>query len=412
MDRKKKNSITLFILILAAGTAYKVPYLKAVFYDELIKNLNVSNSQLGILTSIYATVKMLVYIPCGIIADRLNPRRVLMGSLILQGILTVIYAQMPDIPVLKIVHGLYAVVNVFFWTSFIKGIRILGENQNQGKIFGFSEGFRGIAGSITTFISLRILETFITSSHPLSYVLYFYTFIYTAMGIALGRMFPDKKNLNVDVAAQSLKSYIAVFKMPAIWIISLLIFTTYSMQIALEYTTSYLTQIVGMSVVSAGVIATFRDNLCGVFGSPAAGIIADKIQSPSKIASILIGIEIFLSVILLLIPSTASLLVPIVALILIYAIIHYGVRGTYYSSMAETGIPIELTATATAVVAVFGYTPDIFMHLWCGNIMDQYGKAESFQRIFLLIVLFTLLSFFVVMSLRLYQKKTHAAGSL
>lgn len=405
MKASRKSNITLFILILAAGTAYKVPYLKAVFYDELVKSLNVSNSELGMLTTVYATVKMIVYIPCGIIADRLNPRKVLMGSLCIQGLLTAVYAMLPDIPVLQGVHALYAVVNVFFWTSFIKGIRILGEEKNQGKVFGFSEGFRGIAGSVTTFISLRIVDTFVFTDKPLSYVLLFYTFIYIAMGIALYVLFPDKKDLKVTMSSYSLKSYIAVFRMPAIWVISLLIFTTYSMQIAFEYTTTYLTQIIGMSVVSAGIVATFRDNICGIAGSPTAGILADRLHSPSRIARILIAIEIVLSVAFLLMPSTRSFMIPIILFIIIFSVIHYGVRGTYYSSMAETGVPIELTATATSVVAVFGYTPDIFMHLWCGKIMDSYPADVSFKIIFLLIVLFTVLSFVVICVLRLLHRK-------
>lgn len=400
-----KNNLTLFILILSAGTAYKVPYLKAVFYDELINSLQISNSELGMLTSVYAIIKMIIYIPCGILADRLNLRKVLSGSLYMLGILTAVYALMPDLFILRILHGLYAVANVFFWPSFIKGIRILGEDRHQGKVFGFSEGFRGIAGSITTFISLRILDTFITAQKPLTFVLIFYTFVYISLGATLGCLFPDKKNIQTNMKAQSLQSYITVFKMPAIWIISLFIFTTYSMQIAFEYTTSYLTQIIGISMFGAGIIATFRDNICGIIGSPAAGVIADRMHSPSRIASILAGMEVLLSLLLFIIPANISFLVPITIIVLVFATIHYGVRGTYYSSMTELNVPVELTATGTAVVAVLGYTPDIFMHLWCGNLLDSYGKEDGFRKILLVIALFAFLSFLVILGLRTYHKK-------
>ena len=62
-SRKRQTSIFI-LLILAAGTVYKVPYLKAVFYDQLVASLDITNTQLGVLSSFYAGVKMLIYIPC------------------------------------------------------------------------------------------------------------------------------------------------------------------------------------------------------------------------------------------------------------------------------------------------------------------------------------------------------------
>ena len=49
-SRKRQTSIFI-LLILAAGTVYKVPYLKAVFYDQLVASLDITNTQLGILSS-------------------------------------------------------------------------------------------------------------------------------------------------------------------------------------------------------------------------------------------------------------------------------------------------------------------------------------------------------------------------
>ncbi len=63
-----------------------------------------------------------------------------------------------------------------------------------------------------------------------------------------------------------------------------------------------------------------------------------------------------------------------------FSVVLHGVRGVYYSTMSETGIPVSMTATATAVVAVLGYTPDMFMSLWCGHILDAYGYEAGFKK--------------------------------
>ena len=49
MRDKRRNIIVFTVLILAAGTVYKIPYLRAVFYDQMISSLGVTHTELGIL---------------------------------------------------------------------------------------------------------------------------------------------------------------------------------------------------------------------------------------------------------------------------------------------------------------------------------------------------------------------------
>ena len=66
---------------------------------------------------------------------------------------------------------------------------------------------------------------------------------------------------------------------------------------------------------------------------------------------------------------------------------------------------MTLTATATAAVAVFGYTPDMFMSLWCGRILDTYGYQGGYKRIFLLMLFFACLAVCVCLVMLWYQRK-------
>ena len=404
MRDRKREIIVFAVLILAAGTVYKIPYLKAVFYDQMLDSLRVSHTQLAVLSSIYAGVKMVTYIPCGILADRLNTKKLLVFSLLGESILTGIYAMMPSFAVLGMIQAGMALVNIFFWTSFIKSIRILGASSSQGKIFGLGEGLRGITGSAATFAALQIVKAFAESVCPIRYVLIFYTIYYFAVGICIQKFYPDDLK---DAAGcrQSWRDYANVLKKPAIWLVSLLIFTTYSMQVAFEYTTSYMTQVIGISAVTVGTVATLRDNVCGIAGSPAAGAWADRIKSPTRVALYLLLMESVLCAVLFFSPQSRGFAPALIGLILIISVVLYGVRGVYYSTMSETGIPVSLTATATATVAVLGYTPDMFMSLWCGHILDTYGYEAGYRRIFGLIILFVCLAAAVCVAMLCYQRK-------
>ena len=405
MKRDTRQTIYIFaVLILAAGTVYKVPYLKSVFYDQMVCSLGVTHTQIGILSSVYAGVKMVLYIPGGIIADRLDTKKCLIFSLIGESLLTAVYATLPSMLILAAIQALMAVVNIFFWTSFIKSIRILGRDQSQGKIFGFSEGLRGITGSAATFIGLQVVSMFVEEGRPIRFVLWFYALYYFVVGLLIWKIYPEHMESGNE-RCQNWRDYVEVFKRPAIWMVSLLIFTSYSLQVAFEYTTSYMTQVLGASAVLAGIVATLRDNVCGIIGSPLAGSWADRKKSPTQVALRLLLVEIVLCLLLIMSPETTGAAIPVMVLILVFSMVIYGVRGVYYSTMSETGVPVTLTATATAAVAVFGYTPDMFMSLWCGRILDTHGYQEGYKQIFVLMLIFACLAVGVCLMMLWYQRK-------
>ena len=370
----------------------------------MVSSLGVTHTQIGILSSVYAGVKMVLYIPGGIIADRLDTKKCLIFSLIGESLLTAVYATLPSMLILAAVQALMAVVNIFFWTSFIKSIRILGRDQSQGKIFGFSEGLRGITGSAATFIGLQVVSMFVEEGRPIRFVLWFYALYYFVVGLLIWKIYPEHMESGNE-RCQNWRDYVEVFKRPAIWMVSLLIFTSYSLQVAFEYTTSYMTQVLGASAVLAGIVATLRDNVCGIIGSPLAGSWADRKKSPTQVALRLLLVEIVLCLLLIMSPETTGAAIPVMVLILVFSTVIYGVRGVYYSTMSETGVPVTLTATATAAVAVFGYTPDMFMSLWCGSILDTHGYQEGYKQIFVLMLIFACLAVGVCLMMLWYQRK-------
>ena len=74
MDSTAKNSkvkkyVALFALILAGSTIYELPYLSYNYYDVILEAMNISNSQLGLLMSIFGFISMIGYFPGGYLAS-------------------------------------------------------------------------------------------------------------------------------------------------------------------------------------------------------------------------------------------------------------------------------------------------------------------------------------------------------
>jgi len=57
----------------------------------------------------------------------------------------------------------------------------------------------------------------------------------------------------------------------------------------------------------------------------------------------------------------------------------YALRGLYYALLQEGGVPRRLTGTATGVVSVLGYTPDIFFPPLIGFLLDRYPGGVGYQ---------------------------------
>lgn len=401
--------IGFIVLTIAAGLIYRVPYLKTVFYDPMIEEFGLTNTEIGQIMSAYSLTKTAIYIPGGILADRFDNRKMLLGSTALLVVCTFWYATIPSLQILLVIQILLAVSNVIFWVSFVKAIRLFGSDNEQGSIFGYSEGIRAVAGLLINFAALGILNYFIAKSNqPLKYVLIFYGIVYVILGIAMIFLLP-KEEASAHTTVTSFKEYMEVLKVPGVWLVAALVLCAYSCQIASEYTTTYLTTVFGMGVVTAGIVATIRSYGIGIFSAPVIGKISDKVGSYSKTVIALFICEIILAAVLLFIPGTGGALVPAIIVVLAFATVMYALRGIYYATMGEAGIPLALTGTATGIISVIGYLPDAYMNVMLGGFMDRHPGAAGFKYVFGSIIVFATLGIILALIiLRMSRKKGKA----
>jgi sugar phosphate permease len=60
----------------------------------------------------------------------------------------------------------------------------------------------------------------------------------------------------------------------------------------------------------------------------------------------------------------------------------FGLRGVYFALFDEARVPPALIGTATGLVSVIGYTPDIFMGPLMGTLTDRFPGALGHQFLF------------------------------
>ena len=76
-------------------------------------------------------------------------------------------------------------------------------------------------------------------------------------------------------------------------------------------------------------------------------------------------------------PGTTGWIPVMVLNLILVSMAVFGLRGIYFALVHESGIPFEVTGVAIGVISMIGLSPDIFMPLLGGMLLDTYQGAEG-----------------------------------
>ena len=133
MNSKLKKYMTIIALGLAGGSIYFLPFVKYVFYDAQIAAMGISNTQSSLLLTMYSIGNTILYIPGGILADKISSKKALVVSLLSTAVLGLIYAFTMNFVIAMIVWlGLSFSTAFVFWSALMKAVRLAGTEEEQG----------------------------------------------------------------------------------------------------------------------------------------------------------------------------------------------------------------------------------------------------------------------------------------
>ena len=168
-NKNVKRFLLLFALGIAYGFMYVMPYMKSSFYDQMIAAMGCTNEQLGSLMTYYTIALTISYLPGGWLGDRFNPKPVLLASIFGQAVLSFLFMfTYQSYTMSVIIWCLMALTGGFaFWPSLMKGIRMTGSDEEQGRIFGIFEALNGLASLLLSFVMLGISSRATSPASPI-----------------------------------------------------------------------------------------------------------------------------------------------------------------------------------------------------------------------------------------------------
>lgn len=382
---KPSKFLTLAALSISGGSIYFLPYLKYVFYDPVLEVMKINNEQMGFLLTLYAMGCILLYIPGGIIADKLSPKKALVASLLATSVLSVIYAFSFDYFLAKIIWVLLAVSSGFvFWSSLIKAIRIIGGSEDQGRTFGLYYAGNGATTAIISAVALWAFSRYADPQIGLRVAILIGAAATTLAALLVLVYFKDDATQGVSSGAEDKFEFSQVgviLKNPLLWFIAFTIFCTYGLYTSGSYFIPYLTNVIGVPVEGSSALGIIRTYVLMFVCAPIGGYFADKLKSTSKWFMICFTVLIALYLVVLVLPKGLNPMVAIL-LSLLPGAVSLMMYGIMYSTISECRIPLHLTGTVVGIASIIGYLPDFAFNTLFGMWLDQFGN-DGYRYIFL-----------------------------
>ena len=366
---------TLLLLAAGAGIIFQLPYIRETFYVPIQNAMGLSNAQMGLLSSGYATMATLSYFIGGMIADKFSARKLLTFSFIATGALGLWFSTFPSFAIGRLIFVLMGITSIItYWSACIKATRMLGGEEEQGRLFGLQEGLRGILNAAVVFGMAWVFAQFTDEIAGASAAIKVCAIVDIIIGILNFIFIEDtKREEQSEPVGTVVKEMFKTLLLPRVWVLVAIVFTAYSVYGLVSYATTYAQQFFGMSAATAATLGGVRYLIQGV-GGIVAGFAADKLSRGKVVIIGSIGMALsFLFYIL--IPVQEGLLGLIISNFFFGLFFIYAVRSQYFAIHDDAGIPLRLSGRVSGIASALGYLPDVFMYTIVGGWMDSYGHT-------------------------------------
>ena len=155
MNKKMRYYLSILSLSVGGSSIFLLMYVRYVFYDQMIETMNITNTQIGLLTTFSSAVGLLLLPFKGLVSDRCDSKKVIIISIAATSALAFLFGFITTYTVAVIVWALMGVTTgLGYWQSLIKFLNGLGEPEEAGKSFSLYYGIYGIAAALVNVVEV------------------------------------------------------------------------------------------------------------------------------------------------------------------------------------------------------------------------------------------------------------------
>lgn len=388
--RGLRDRIAPLFLLSAAVSVVNILFLPIIFYVPFQTVFGLTNEQMGSLLAAYASLAVPGYVVGGWLCDKFSAKTLVTTSVLSTSLLGFWMSAIPSYNTLLLIFFLMSItLGLFLWSAQIKCLRLLGDNTEQGRIFGYSMAIDGIiSAGFCLGLAYVIGENIDTIAGFRTVILAFSSFFFL-VGLGLFFFYDNKKYSTgspADSEKITFKSLWKAAKMPVTWIIAMISFGVYVESTALSYMSPYLNAAYGMPAVWTTAFAAIVRYGIKILAAPIGGLIRDKIGRTAPLVYSTVTPALMIILILSFIPRDPKYLVLVISLIFLAIFIS---RLSYTAAnmpLSELKAPLTLAGTITGLALMFGYSSDLFLPKLIGHFLDAYG-VKGYNYVFGIMVI-------------------------
>ncbi|PKE33200.1 MFS transporter [Rahnella sp. AA] len=399
--------MTLAIISISGGVSFDLAYLRYIYQIPMAKFMGFSNTEIGLIMSTFGITAIVLYAPSGIIADKFSHKKMMSFAMIITGLLGLLMAVYPPFWVMIVIQVAFAITTILMlWSVSIKAASLLGDHNEQGKIMGWMEGLRGVGVMALAVFTMWVFSLFAPENPAsLKAVILIYSGVYILLGVLCWFLVQDGFTVRSDDRSTqkfSLKDITSVLKISTTWYCSMIIFGVYTIYAILSYSTNYLTEMYGMTLVAASYMGIVINKIFRALCGPLGGIITtySRLKSPTRAVQLLAVVSVITLGVLLLTSQHPQSVAVGIGLILLLAFACYASRGLYFACVGEARTPKYIMGTTVGICSVIGFLPDVFVYPLVGHWQDTLPAAIAYRNMWLMglaatgmVILFTALLF-------------------
>lgn len=406
-EQKKKLDkkwISFGALMLGAGTIYKLGFLKDAFYVPMQEFMGLSHTQIGTAMSVAGLISTFGFLASIYLTDKVSKKIMIPLSLVSICLCGLWLSTFPSYPVFLAIYCLLAIcADMLYWPTMLKTVRLLGNEDEQGRMFGIMEAGRGLMDTIVAFCALGIFSFFGSNALGLRMAILFYSIVPGIIGIIMYFLLdPDDapaKTSSADKGSadkHTSSGVMQALKNKNIWLVSFNIFFVYSVYCGLTYFIPFLEEVYALPAALVGVYGIINQYGLKMLGGPVGGIITDKVlHSATRYLRIVFVIVAAILAVYSFLPHQNMSIIIGMAITLTISACVFSMRAIFFAPMDEVQVPREITGSAMSMGSFIGYLPGAFMYAVYGSVLDKFEGLAGYRIVFIMMAAFAVAGFFL-----------------
>ena len=414
VGEKQQLERAMFIgcLIVAGEAVFSLPFHVARFFRPTVLHVfEFTNTELGAVQAVYGVVAMLAYFPGGLLADRFSTRRLLTGSLLCTSLGGLYFASVPGYGGMWWLFAYWGLTTILlFWGALIRATREWGGPDKQGRAYGLLDGGRGLFAAVVAASAVFVFQALLPDdptsatmgerAEALRNVILVYTATTAGAGLLCWLFIPERESRAGD-RTHVLRNIGKVTRLRAVWLQALIVVSAYVGYKGIDNYSLFAVEAYGMNEVEGAQVTAISAWVRPV-AAIAAGLLGDRFTS-SRVSALCFATMVASYLWFGLTEPVPSAPWAFYANVLVSCAAVFGLRGVYFALFEEGSVPLQTTGTAVGLVSVIGYTPDVFVALVGGWLLDRSPGVAGHQHFFLFLCVFAVIGLVASLGFRRAQ---------